>query len=135
MLKLVPLYGVPGIAKIYNMKIIKENYMGVITDILKEIPLSAVLKERLIEQEAKMAALKEENAVLKAENVELRAKLQNIEQNKTFQGDSCPYCQQPKGKLLDIKPHDTLGVLGVKVLYYQCENCSKKYDKEQKNIK
>jgi predicted Zn-ribbon and HTH transcriptional regulator len=112
--------------------------MGVITDILKGIPLTAVLKERLAEQEAAMAALKTENTILKAENAVLKAKyadcqtkLQNFEREKTIQGDSCPYCQQPKGKLLDIQPHHIFGETGVKVYYYQCENCGKKYDKEQ----
>jgi regulator of replication initiation timing len=50
--------------------------MSVITDILKEIPLSAVLKERLTEAEAKMAALEKENAVLNTENQNLRVDLQ-----------------------------------------------------------
>ncbi|MCX6922917.1 MAG: hypothetical protein NT154_06865, partial [Verrucomicrobia bacterium] len=37
-----------------------------------EIPLSAVLKERLTEAETKMAALEKENAILKMENQNLR---------------------------------------------------------------
>jgi hypothetical protein len=54
--------------------------MSIITDILKEIPLSAVLKERLTEAEAKMAALEKENAVLKAENQNLRVDLQKAQE-------------------------------------------------------
>ncbi|MGD0650025.1 MAG: hypothetical protein ABSA97_02620 [Verrucomicrobiia bacterium] len=50
--------------------------MGVITDILKEVPLSAVLKERLTDAESKMAILEKENAHLKAENQNLRVDLQ-----------------------------------------------------------
>jgi regulator of replication initiation timing len=65
--------------------------MGIITDILKEIPLSAVLRERLVDKETKMAALDKENVTLKAkdtilqtenatfktENANLRVDLQN----------------------------------------------------------
>ncbi len=46
--------------------------MGIITDILKEVPLSAVLRERLVDQEKKMAMLEAENATLKAENFALK---------------------------------------------------------------
>jgi regulator of replication initiation timing len=113
----------------------KENAMGEILDMLREIPLSAVLKERLVDKEAEIAALKskiaileEENAALKAENAELKTKLQQIESDETVHGDICPYCKQPKAKLLDIKPCSGLGRLGVKKFYYQCENCGKKYD-------
>ena len=106
--------------------------MGVIIDILKGIPLSAVLKERLTQLETDMAVLKSENAVLKTENANLKAKLQKIESDKAIHGDICPYCQQPKGKLLDIKLDGAFGCLGVKRHYYQCESCSEKYDKKEK---
>lgn len=52
--------------------------MGIITDLLKEIPLSAVLKERLVETEKNMAALEKENAALKHENSVLAAKNQHL---------------------------------------------------------
>lgn len=39
--------------------------MGFITDVLKEFPLSAVLKERLTEADMKAESLKEENANLR----------------------------------------------------------------------
>jgi cell division protein FtsB len=52
--------------------------MSIITDILKEIPLSAVLKERLTDAEAKMAVLERENAVLKAENAVLKAQNEDL---------------------------------------------------------
>lgn len=41
--------------------------MGIITDILKEIPLSAVLREKIIALETKMSILESENLVLKKE--------------------------------------------------------------------
>ena len=112
--------------------------MGVITDILTGIPLNAVLRERLVDKESYIAALETENvalkakiAVLEAENADFRAKFQKIEGNKTAHGDICPYCQQPKGKLLDIRPDEHFGIMGVKIQYYKCENCGKEYDKEQ----
>jgi predicted nuclease with TOPRIM domain len=54
--------------------------MGIITDILKEIPLSTVLKERLTEAESKMATLEKENAVLKTENQNLHVQLQKAQE-------------------------------------------------------
>ena len=52
--------------------------MGIITDILKEIPLSAVLRERLLTQEMKMTDLEAENAALKAENAVLKTQLTQL---------------------------------------------------------
>jgi len=52
--------------------------MSIITDILKEIPLSAVLKERLSQAEARSAALEQENASLKAENAVLHQQAENL---------------------------------------------------------
>ena len=61
--------------------------MGIITDILKDIPLSAVLRERLVDQENKMAILEAENAALKTENLalknensDLKALIENLRQ-------------------------------------------------------
>ena len=112
--------------------------MGVITDILTGVPLNAVLRERLVDKEAYIATLEAENmafkakiAVLEAENADFKTKFQKIESDKAVHGDICPYCQQPNGKLLDIKPDAVWGDMGVKIFYYQCENCGKKYDKEQ----
>ncbi len=60
--------------------------MGIISDILKEIPLSAVLRERLLAQEKRMAELDAENAALKEKlansekvNEELRTKIKQYE--------------------------------------------------------
>src|SRR5208337_5257847 len=114
--------------------------MGIITDILKDIPLSAVLRERLAEQEKKMTTLqmenddlKTENTILKFENSNLKTQLQQIKEKQTIQGDMCPYCRQRKGQLLHIFPHSTFGELGLKVDYYKCMNCNKEYDKEHKS--
>jgi septal ring factor EnvC (AmiA/AmiB activator) len=64
--------------------------MSIITDILKEIPLSAVLRERLADAETKMAALEHENARLKSENENLRVDLNRV------QAQVASLQQQPK---------------------------------------
>ncbi len=46
--------------------------MGIITELLKDMPLSAVLRERLKELEKKYSELETENAKLKQENEKLR---------------------------------------------------------------
>ena len=66
--------------------------MSIITDILKEIPLSSVLKERLTDAEAKMSALEKENVnkdilieALKLQNGNLSSDLQKArEEIKRF---------------------------------------------------
>ena len=111
--------------------------MGIITDILKEVPLSAVYRERLVDQEKKMAVLesenmilKSENKVLKSENTNLRVKLQQIQEKQAVQGDICPYCHQSQGQLMGLTPHKIFGDIGVKVGFYNCTNCGKQYDKD-----
>ena len=52
--------------------------MGIITDILKDIPLSAILRDRLSDQEKKMALLETENAFLKTENLTLKNQNSNL---------------------------------------------------------
>ena len=47
--------------------------MGWILDILKEIPISAVLKERIVEREKEIEAIKAENEALRAENRTLKS--------------------------------------------------------------
>jgi len=57
-----------------------KHTMGVLTDILKEIPLSAVLKERLAAAEDRMGTLEKETATLKNENTHLRLENANLRQ-------------------------------------------------------
>jgi hypothetical protein len=52
--------------------------MGIITDILKEIPLSAVLRERLQELEKKHSDLETENTKVKEENRKLKSRLEEL---------------------------------------------------------
>jgi cell division protein FtsB len=96
--------------------------VGEIIDILKEIPLSAAIKKRLIDKETEIAALKTENA-------ELKVKLQQIKSDKTINDYICPYCQYLTGKLLDERPTFYLGQFGLKTRNFECENCHKKYEK------
>ena len=52
--------------------------MSIITDILKDIPLSAVLRERLQELEKKHSELETENTKLKEENQKLKSRLEEL---------------------------------------------------------
>lgn len=53
--------------------------MGLLTDILKEIPQAAVLKEKIASIEAKYAAADTENAILKDDLREANAKIKQLE--------------------------------------------------------
>src|SRR5690349_1585929 len=52
--------------------------MGFLTDVLKEIPLSAVLKEKIASIEAKHAATETENAILKDDLHEAKAEITKL---------------------------------------------------------
>jgi predicted nuclease with TOPRIM domain len=52
--------------------------MGIITDILKEIPVSAVLRDKLQELEKKYEELEVENTQLKGENQKLKSKVKEL---------------------------------------------------------
>ena len=65
--------------------------MGLVSDILKEIPLSAVLKEKIVAIEAENASLQTEVAILKddlreakAENKRLTDEINNLKQSETL---------------------------------------------------
>ena len=49
--------------------------MGALFDLLKEVPLSAVLKEKIAAMEAENGALSTENAILKDDNRKLQAEI------------------------------------------------------------
>lgn len=52
--------------------------MGLLTDILKEIPQAAVLKEKIADIEAKYAAADTENAILKDDLRQAKAKTEEL---------------------------------------------------------
>ena len=56
--------------------------MGWLADLLKDIPLSAMLREKLMEAEKKMASLEGKIASLEGENAELQDRLRQ-QQEKT----------------------------------------------------
>lgn len=58
---------------------ITEGIMGWLTDLLKEIPLSAVLKEKLVAIEAKHSEVEDENARLKDDLRHANAEIKNLE--------------------------------------------------------
>jgi predicted nuclease with TOPRIM domain len=53
--------------------------MGLITDLLKDIPLSAVLREKMASAEQKYAALDTENAILKDDKRDLQVRVVELE--------------------------------------------------------
>jgi transposase-like protein len=67
----------------------------------------------------------------KLDSIEKRIK--SIEDKMSSTGELCPYCKQPSLKLLEIKPHEMLGDVGLKVGYYKCDNCKKDYERELKD--
>src|SRR6266404_1333907 len=54
------------------------SLMGFVTDLLKEIPLSSVLKEKIAVIEAKYAASDTENAILKDDLRKLKAEITKL---------------------------------------------------------
>jgi uncharacterized protein with PIN domain len=116
--------------------------MGIM-DILKDIPLSAILKERLAEQEKRMSMTETENVTLKEQIVTLETKVSQLEMENTILKrqletshsqalDACPYCNQLAGVLQDRKRHELLGEAGVFTHFYQCSNCQKTYEKDKR---
>ena len=55
--------------------------MSLLSDILKEIPLSAVLKEKITALETENASLKTENAILKDDLRQLRQEIQKLKES------------------------------------------------------
>jgi hypothetical protein len=110
------------------------------TDIAKEVVRIAnthgLSKDVIDLMEKKLALLTSENTELSAKvgvmEIELRQlrTLLDHQHPVTKSADACPYCRRAAGELLDLKPHDIFGGHGVKVGYYKCGSCGKKYDKQ-----
>lgn len=104
--------------------------MPKLLDLLKEIPLSSDLREKLVDYENQMTSMESENLSLKKENIDLKTKLYEIE--KENQGEKCPYCKRSTGELVEIKPHSMLGDIGVKIYHYKCGSCEREFDVQSK---
>lgn len=79
--------------------------MGIITDILKGLPISAIQAE-------KITALEKELELLIAENAELK-KL----------ATSCPRCRSLNWGISDIQPDPVFGQLGGNSIHWKCPDC------------
>ena len=59
--------------------------MGIIWDIVKEIPISAVLKDKVLSLDAKLAALETENSILKSDLRKANMQIEQLQnENKRF---------------------------------------------------
>lgn len=109
-----------------------------ILDWLKEVPLSAVLRERLVDSESKIAVLEQEIVELKAEKAELclqleeaKNEIQIAKENKDAfhnlnpNSDVCEHCGSPRLKRTGSRPNDTFSALGVKDAVFTCQDCGK----------
>ena len=103
--------------------------MGVLADVLKEIPTNSVLRERLALVEAKFAALETENDRLRDEVATLKGTVESLRRlvpSRDFvethgvlfkrKADGsldrivyCPKCQHAMNSLEDFLPFDCLG--------------------------
>lgn len=108
--------------------------MGIL-DLLKEVPLSAVLREKIVGLESENKFLKEENSLLKIKLQESedkrRALEQQIEQkfikthNSNPDGYVCDYCGSLNLRRTGSRPDPTFGVLGIKRKIFVCDDCGK----------
>ena len=123
-------------------KLINEHGSAVIQE--KHIKLLqeqfSILKEKISTLESQNKILESDNTkltkekdALQKENKQLKDEIDQIQkEQRNNPMDKCPFCGHQQGKLIEIKPHEICGDLGIKVRYYKCENCEKNYDKEQK---
>lgn len=80
--------------------------MGIITDILKGLPISAIQAE-------KITGLEKELESLKAENAELKKLVK-----------ACPRCKSPGWHVESIRPDPIFGAAGGSEVLYKCSECS-----------
>lgn len=88
--------------------------MGIITDIIKGLPLTAVQDEKIKQHEKRLVELE-------AENKELKERLFKYEEQP---GEKCPACRKPTFALTSSKPNADLGDLGVTDYLFTCSSCS-----------
>ncbi|MEW6302672.1 MAG: hypothetical protein AB1705_04325 [Verrucomicrobiota bacterium] len=104
--------------------------------LINEKGSAAVLLQHLEFLKSQMAA--KDEALLKkdAQIREMQARILTLEASfrpiTQKPADHCPFCRQPAGELIEIKPSpiSDFAVIGVRQGYYRCSNCGKEYDKE-----
>ncbi|HEX8844316.1 MAG TPA: cell division protein ZapB [Pyrinomonadaceae bacterium] len=84
--------------------------MGILSDLLKEIPLSTVLKEKITTFEQEIAALKQENATLK-------------DDNRKFQAEN----KRLKDEIQSLTHTDDLAEEEIKILTYLADSNTPNY--------
>ena len=103
--------------------------MGVIMDILKDVPLfDPSIKEQILKTEVEFDALKASDIALKDENANLITILQKIENGEAIHKYVCPKCKQPRIKPCGVSPTFFLRQFGNETEHYECKNCGHKYD-------
>ena len=88
--------------------------MGWLTDILKDIPLNAVLREKIAEADRRIDLLQRENQNLKVENAELK-----LDASK----EPCPKCRAPEFNLVSSRKHPIFGEAGIIERAHVCAQC------------
>lgn len=121
-----------------------------ILDLLKEIPITPILRERLISLEAENAAFKASNLELKTAVADLTLQLEQSEQqrrilkeqieqklteshNSNPLGYCCDHCGSQKLKRTGNRPDPTFGRLGIKQSIFLCNICGKESAFTQNN--
>ncbi len=68
---------------------------------------------------------------------ELEARLQALETQITVTlqggggtGDTCPYCNTPKGQIFRIEKDTVFGDIGGRMHYFECTACNKYYNRQ-----
>lgn len=88
--------------------------MGIITDIIKGLPLTAIQSEKITQLEKRLIELETENTKLKESLTRYEAKA----------GEKCPRCQKQTFNLESNKPNAIFGKTGVKDYLFTCSECS-----------
>ena len=114
--------------------------MGLLDDILKGLPLNALLREKINDVEIKYAAIETENAILKDDNNKLKRQLAVpgklrweppyywlVNDDATKDGPFCPHCYDKHKELIHLHGHGS----GYRRGYWLCTAC--KNDFKDKN--
>ena len=87
--------------------------MGILTDMLAGLPINALQRQKLEDQEKRLAALEQENKVL-------RERLAGYEAES---GEKCPMCRKPFLSLKSAKPNAIFGNTGLGDYLFSCSGC------------